>query len=277
MKPCAEAFLSASRTEVERPAGLLRRIGGTGGWILWLAACGAPPAVPPPPAAPEDDVVAYLDDVPIRRQEVLRTAAETDFPALLRRHLLRLVRDMKKKEYGIANTSEERRRRARRALADLRASRGEESVQDLLKKNGLTEEEYVARYAATEALDARLTNEKIVAYHVLSRGGVRFDMAVQGSPEVRDLWGVPGMLADDLGAEREAELLAAAPGAILGPWKRVSGPPASFRIRERVAPAAVTPEAVTRFVLHAPPNDPSVEAHLEWLLRSARVRVARSP
>ena len=276
--------------------------------MLLLAACAPRTTTSLPPLPdPLDRVVATFEDRPVRMREVLQTASESDFEGLLRRHFARLAVEKRREELDVRNTDDERLARARLAVA---ARRGEAAFAELLRRSGLSEEQYVRSYARTPELDARLAAEKVVMHALLSFESAEVDLAgfdrreaamlyrerlVMGpaaasckscekapcpahaipTPAVRveNLRVVRGSLSEDLGEETEKTIFEAAPGDLVGPVRERSGAWVVVQLIARHSPRPI--DSLMDALLADPPDDLETRAYVDRLLRSSRIVVPR--
>lgn len=239
------------------------------------AACCSPqlraPALPPPD--PYGRVVAMLDGEPVRLRDVLTTAAETDLDALLRRHLVGRLIERRKRELGIVNSFEERLARARRVVVEAKSAAGAGAFDESLTKMGRSEEEYARTYAETDALDARLTNEKIASHALRAAGHVKTDLeafedadARRLSFRIEGLRLAAGWMEADLGAQGEREIFETEPGGSVGPLRAGSGHWVVVKVLDRLPPGAS---------IDPPPSDEEIRLHVDWLLRRSRIEVVK--
>src|SRR5262245_7295088 len=138
--------------------------------LLSFAACGAPPPIrevhPSPAAAsispsmPDDDVVAFLNGKAITRREVADHALATDGKGLIDQFIRWKVRTDRVRELGISNSADELKARGRAILENFRLSQGDAAYKHQLAEAGLSEDEYVARFATTPEFSDRLSLEK---------------------------------------------------------------------------------------------------------------------
>jgi len=277
--------------------------------VLMLAACAprTPASLPAVPDPVLDRVVATFEERPVRMREVLQTAAESDFEGLLRRHLAKLALENRREELDVRNTDEERLARARLAVA---AKRGEAGFAELVRRSGLSEEQYIRSYAKSPELDARLAAEKVVIHALLSSESAEVDLAgferreaaelyrerlVMGAarasckscekapcpahalptPAVRveNLRLVRGSLSEDLGESAEKAVFEASPGDLVGPVRERSGAWVVVQLIARQGPRST--DSLMDALLADPPDDLETRAYVDRLLRSLRIVVPR--
>jgi hypothetical protein len=284
-------------------------------WIpcLALAGCATRPLPPPAPlpsaADPWDRVVASFDGRPVHLRDVVRTAVDVDLHGMLRRHLVRLLVERKRAEFGIANTDDERLARARAAVAAFQA---DPAFAESLRRSGVSEEHYVRSYARTPQLEARLVTEKIVATALLLSESAEIDLlgfdrredaeryllradlvleralcgACRGGESGCDEHSLPrpaaridglrvvqSALAEDLGEGAESAIFAAKPGDRIGPAREKSGAWAVVQVVARHGPR---PGAdAMELLLSDPPDDLEIKTYFDWLLRSSPIAIER--
>ena len=232
-------------------------------FILLACCAGRSEPLPPldPPGPRMSEVVATWDGAPVTRGDVVQTALEIDFPNLLRRHLMRRLIEAKRRELGIENSPDEL---SKFALAWTREfkTRQPADFEQALKDSKKTEVEFACAYAKEPALAARLANEKIVAYALLTQDALQVD----AGPRV---WVVRGMLQGRFGKQVEEEAFRSEEGATVGPVhivRKTRGSPRSYK--EAAA------DVLARILL-APLDDATVESYFEWLLSRADIRILK--
>lgn len=266
--------------------------------LLVGASCGGgapePRPVPHPPTAdapkpPEHTVVAWLDGRPITRDALLDGTLAMDYKGTVDRYVMRVLVDERKKTLGIVNTPEQLRGRAEARVRTLKAASPAVFEQNL-RRAGITEAEFVDRWAADASLDLLLGNEKAAVYELFSGGYARVDIAVLNSIDEADAYQNdpksvtprevignlrisrtihPTLLRDEL----IEEILAAGPeqrhvrAGILGGAGAVH-----VTIHETQPPRAPTWDDVVQDVLRAPPDSHELEMWLQRLFRDAEVK-----
>jgi hypothetical protein len=247
--------------------------------MVALAACGTPSPAPPPlePPGPRlGEVVATLDGAPITLGEVVKTSLRTDYPMMLRRQLLRAVIERERRRLGVENSPEERLRFAQARAAEFKVRRPQEFAR-VLKESGRSEEDYIAEYARSAPLDARLSNEKIVAYALFAADATHLRLTSEGSST--ELWVVRGMIEREFGADAERAALAAEPGAEFGSWAGKDGGLYRLTLLDRSVGsdrpyADVSGEILARIIAE-PLDESTIEGYFDWLLSRSEIRYLR--
>jgi len=154
--------------------------------LLLLAACETAPVTPatapnpPPPDVmnlPDDDIVAVLNGKPVMRREVTERAMAAEPKRLIDDFIKWRVRVDRVREVGIENTPDEISARAHAILDDFRRANGEEALKKQLAETGLTEAQYVDKFARTAEFAERVAVEKAIVYDLIVEGSVEFDAA----------------------------------------------------------------------------------------------------
>jgi hypothetical protein len=197
--------------------------------------------------------------------EVVQTTIDLDYPAMLRRHFLRLVIEKEHRRLGIQNTPAELWRYAQAKVAEFK-TRAPQAFQRALEASKKSEEDYTRTLAQTQSLNARLLNEKAVTYALLTRDAVQISVP----PAKNRLWVFRGMLEKEFGAATEQEVFAAAPGAIVRSGsveikvdQKSSGVERAYR---EIA------GDVLAHVLAEPLSDGTIEAYFDWRLSQTPIR-----
>lgn len=239
--------------------------------MLLLAACASRPTPPPLHSDREStrygQVVAVMDGRPITLEEVVQTSLDTDYAAMLRRHFLRLVIEKEIRTLGIHNSADELHRFAQAKIAEFKTRRPAD-FERALKASNKSEEDYARTYAAGPALDARLSNEKAVAYAILTQDAAQISI---GSIR-KDLWVFRGMLEREFGPDVESRVFQ-------GENVRAGFIEITVTQVRRGAPrpyVEIAEEVMAR-ILAEPLTDATVEAYFDWLLSRAQIQRKPSP
>lgn len=269
--------------------------------ILLAAGCGGGPeprpVQPPPPAdaprPPEHTVVAWLNGRPITRDALLDGTLAMDYKGTVDRYVMRVLVDEHKQSNGIVNTPEQLRARAETRVRTLKSASPAVFEQNL-RRAGITEAEFVDRWAADASLDLLLGNEKAAVFALLSSGFARVDIAVLDSIDAADAYEAdpksitprevirnlrisrtmhPTLMREDL----IEEILNA------GPDRRhvragLFGSTGALHVTileqgtARAGSYAQLEAAVVEDILRAPPDSHELEMWLQHLLRGAEVK-----
>ena len=269
--------------------------------ILIAAGCGGSPEPRPvrapasadAPKPPEHSIVAWLNGRPVTRDALLDGTLTMDYKGTVDRYVMRVLVDERKKALGIANTPEQLRDRAEARVRGLKSASPAVFEQNLLRA-GITEAEFVDRWAADPSLDLLLGNEKAAVYELFSGGYARVDIAVVGSIDEADAYDLdpksvtprevirnlrisraihPTLLRDDL----IEEILKAGPAQRHVRAGLIAGVGAvHVTILEqgaaRAGAYAQLEASVIEDVLRAPPDSHELEMWLQHLFRDAEVK-----
>lgn len=285
-----------------------------------LAACASPrppSAVPGPatteqviPAGPQtgdEHIVALLDGQPVTWRQVAEHAMEAGSRRLIDEYIYWKLRRNKIRELGITSTPEELRARAGLIVEQARKAQGDEKVQEALKREGLTEQQYVARFAEDPLFAERLAVEKAFVYTLLSEPTVEVDTIAfvddedagafaaevrDGTPFARAAEALPRVQTRNRVAQWPRRRLARrfAPSTIAhleeklfsmkeGETTGVERTPNNLAIVAHIAkvhPASSAPYAQVRGeimeeVLHSPPGEEQITMWMDRLFRGSKI------
>src|SRR5258705_11235903 len=138
---------------------------------------GRPPRIPQ-----EDPVVAFIDEQPGGRRDVVHRAMISRGKELIDQYILWKLRRERIQELGIRNTPEELGKRARVGLDAKRDQGGDEALKKWLDAQKLTEAEALARLAQNPEFDEVVKNEKAVTYTMLTEASIEIDTVAFTDP-----------------------------------------------------------------------------------------------
>lgn len=143
--------------------------------LLLSIGCPSPPSLPAGSYSPQDEILLRIDGQPIRRREIADKVIELSAPFATEQYIGWRLRENQRHALAVSHSKDELLSRAQLIVDRARSVNGKSYVQEQLKKQGVTEREYVKRIADTPDLDDRLSNEKLFIYAFLTEPAVEMD------------------------------------------------------------------------------------------------------
>jgi hypothetical protein len=121
-------------------------------------------------------VVALVDGEPVTWREVAASAMRLNARQLVDQYIYLKLRRAFIRKHGITNDAGEVRARAEAILESAKRTQGEERVKADLAEQGVTEEQYVQRFATDPAFAERLLAETAIVYTMMTEPTVEVDI-----------------------------------------------------------------------------------------------------